>query len=389
MLVNVSEESFFSEVKEYVGFTDEDSERLQAFLPLAEPHFPRISTRFYDAILRHPSAHAAITGGEEQVERLKGTLRSWMASGLAGPHDDAFYQKRCRIGRVHVQIRLPQQYMFTAMNLMRLDFRDVAMETAGGKLEEIIPLTKSLDRLFDIELAIMLHTYREDSESRLRASERLATIGQLAASIGHDLRNPLGVIESSLFILRKRIKDEPRAERHLTKISAQVENCNHIVTDLLELARDRPPKFSRVPVERAFSEAREGLPVPPDVTIDVEAPAGLAVRADPGLLRQILVNLISNSIIAFEGKPGTVFLGAEDRQNGRVRITVGDDGPGFDVDTLPRVFEPLFTTRAKGTGLGLAMVKNVMDRHGGLVQAANRKEGGALIALELDIATED
>ncbi len=381
--------TLFEEIKEYIGFDDADSELLRGFLPAAEPHLTRITAHFYDAILAHPSAHAAITGGAAQVERLKTTLVEWMRSGLAGPHDHAFYERRCRIGRKHVQIRLPQRFMFTAMNLIRIDFRDVVATSSDMSLSSAVPLLNALDRLFDLELAIMLATFAEDSEIRLRNAERLATIGQLAASIGHDLRNPLGVIESSLFILRKRVDDDSRAERHLTKISSQVDNCNHIVTDLLELARDRPPKAVDVPIEPLFATAREGIPIPEGITFHTSVPANLSVSADPGLLRQVLANLITNSIIAFEGAGGTIYLSAGERPDDKVSLEVADDGPGFADDTLDKVFEPLFTTRAKGTGLGLAMVKNVIDRHHGSVTAGNRDEGGAVVRLELRRGTEE
>lgn len=389
MLDAVPHERFFTEIKEYVGFDERDSALLREFLPHAEPHFPRISQHFYDAILEHPSAHAAITGGNEQVERLKLTLVEWMRSGLTGPHDRAFYERRCRIGRMHVKIKLPQQFMFTAMNRMRIDFRKVAFEWLREQADgsEKVAIHDSIDKLFDLELAIMLETFAEDSQTRLRAAERLATIGQLAASIGHDLRNPLGVIESSLFILRKRIEANPRADRHLTKISAQVEICNHIVTDLLELARDRPPKFTAIDADKAFDEALESIAVTPDVKFDRAIPDGAKVRADPGLLRQVLVNLITNSVIAFEGKPGTVFLSVRS-DDATTTIGVGDDGPGFSEEALVHAFEALFTTRAKGTGLGLAMVRNVIERHGGRVRASNRPEGGALVEIELPAGTD-
>ena len=117
--------TFFAELVAYVGFSADDSARLLAFLPIAEPHFGPISEHFYERILAHPQAHDAITGGPEQIERLKRTLIQWMHSGLSGPHDQDFCQRRARIGHIHVRIGLPQRYMVTAMNVMRLDFRRV------------------------------------------------------------------------------------------------------------------------------------------------------------------------------------------------------------------------------------------------------------------------
>jgi signal transduction histidine kinase len=199
--------TFFEEVTSYVDFGSRDSARLLEFLPVAAPHFERISEHFYEKILSHPQAHEAISGGAQQVERLKQTLVEWMRSGLAGPHDEEFCKRRARIGHIHVRIGLPQRYMVTAMNVMRLDFRDVVNTELGERPRaELDALFDALDRLFDLELAIMLETYKLEAEDRLRRRERLATIGQLAASIGHDLRNPLSVIESSLYILRRRMQ---------------------------------------------------------------------------------------------------------------------------------------------------------------------------------------
>ena len=114
------------EMKEYVGFTADDERALAELLPRIEPHADGICDHFYECILRHPHAHAAITGGEKQVARLKKSLREWLLRGLSGSYDSDFYESRSRVGRMHVAIDLPQQFMFTAMNVIRLDLRAVA-----------------------------------------------------------------------------------------------------------------------------------------------------------------------------------------------------------------------------------------------------------------------
>src|SRR5690348_7854110 len=112
--------SFFDNVKDYVGFTAESSAALRELHPVAEPFFAPIVDDFYAAIEAHPDARSAISGGSAQIERLKHTLVRWLDRMLLGPHDQAYCELRARIGRMHVRIALPQEYMFTAMDRIRV-----------------------------------------------------------------------------------------------------------------------------------------------------------------------------------------------------------------------------------------------------------------------------
>jgi signal transduction histidine kinase len=272
--------------------------------------------------------------------------------------------------------------MVTAINVMRLDYRQVLEDVLHDDWARFTAASRAIDKLFDIELAIMLQTYRIDSEERLRRRERLATIGQLAASIGHDLRNPLGVIESSLFIMRRRIQGDDRATRHLEKIAKQVQTCDRIVTDLLDMARNNPPKLAPIDIEGAFQDALSAAPRTSTVTVRRQVDRTCELVADPGLLQQALVNLINNAVRAVE-QEGTVELRAEPAGEGSVCLSITDDGPGFDPSVLSIAFEPLVSTRAKGVGLGLALVKSVAERHGGQATAENLPGGGACVKLVL------
>lgn len=375
------------DVRRYVGFGDDDAARLVALHPVLAPHFTRIAEHFYACILAHPRAHTAITGGDAQVERLKQSLVLWMDSGLIGPHDEAFYERRARIGRRHVEIGLPQQYMVTAIGVMRQDYHAVVSDVPHSDAGERTANLRAIDRLLDVELAIMLQTYRIDSDDQIRRSERLATIGLVAATIGHDLRNPLGVIESSCYILRRIVNDE-RGTRHIQKISAQVHNCNRIVTALLELARSRPPRFAPVDLRVLFNASMAMLSIPENVVVEIDVEEGTTVEADGGLLEQVVINLVTNSLTALRGRGGRIVARAQAHDELFCALSVVDDGPGFDPELLPRVFEPLVTTRASGVGLGLALVKSVADRHRGTASAENRSSGGALVRVLLPWSSE-
>src|SRR5450432_63376 len=168
---------------------------------------------------------------------------------LLGPHDETYFEMRARIGRVHVRINLPQSYMFTAMNRIRVRLLEVLRNELPAHPELAQPMGDALHQILDLELAIMLETYREDMLAKNRNAERLATIGQFSASIGHELRNPLAVMESSLFLLRQHLGPEVAGARnvvkHLDRIGGEITRANKTIHDLLDLARNRPPHRQR------------------------------------------------------------------------------------------------------------------------------------------------
>lgn len=215
-------------------------------------------------------------------------------------------------------------------------------------------------------------------------TERLATLGLVAAGIGHDLRNPLAVIESSSFILRGIVSDE-RGRRHVETITKAVQSCNRIVSSLLELTRGGPVDRRPVHPEDVFAAALRQLVVPPTATVDVVVDEGLILQADGGLLEQAVANLVANALHSLDGKVGRITASARRREGG-AEIAVADDGPGFDPAILPHAFDPLVTGRLAGIGLGLALVHSIADRHDGRVVAENRPSGGALVRMWLPMA---
>ncbi len=322
-------------------------------------------------------------GGPHRFERLKQTLIRWLDTLLLGPHDEAYHQKRARIGRVHVRIDLPQGFMFTAMNRIRVRLLDVVSDRVADATARQRAST-ALNQILDLELAIMLETYREDLVLKNRSAERLATIGQFAASIGHELRNPFGVIESSLFLLRQHLGPEtasaPQVVKHLDRIGGEVIRANKTIHDLLDLARNRPPRCHPTELRRLVESAGEVALLPPTVQLKVTAtPHDLAVQVDPDQIRQVLVNLFTNAAQAMP-KGGRIEVAAEALPaTGAASIRVHDDGPGIPVEVRHRVFEALFTTKVKGTGLGLALCRRIVEAHGGSIQLAPSDTGAAFV----------
>ena len=387
----VTDAPFLARLMAQTGFGKEDARHLAALLPTVEPEVKRLAERFYERILADEEASTTLSGSQARAERLKVTMIRWIRSGLSGPHDEDWLESRARIGRVHVQIEMPQHLMVTAMNGLRQDLREIVDDSLEGDSPRRRETSRALDRLLDLELAIMLDTYREDSESRLARHERLATIGELAASIAHDLRNPLGVIQSSLFLLQHKLEEEPGVTRHLEKIHRQVVRCNHIITDLLELVRGRAPSVVEVPATTFLHEVIDQAHVPEHVTLSLKVEDGTHLVCDPGLITQALHNLIDNACHAIgEEEVGTIEVSAHPHPEG-CTLRVKDSGPGFSEGLLSTAFEPLVTGRSSGVGLGLAIVRGIAERHGGSTTAQNNPDRGATVEIFLPpnpLATE-
>lgn len=183
----VPTESLFQEMKRYVRFTTEDGDALSAFREHAAPHFPRIAEQFYDRIREHDEAHAVFTG-EEQVERLKKSLVRWMTRIYTGPYDEAYFEETTKIGRMHVRVGLPQRFMFTGMALIRLAFDRILTEAFGTEADAP---RAAITKILDLELGIILETYRDDSLARMQRAERLERqeVGRPLAHSEHRYKN--------------------------------------------------------------------------------------------------------------------------------------------------------------------------------------------------------
>jgi signal transduction histidine kinase len=376
-------ETLFEELKRYVGFAEEDERTLRDLHAIVQPKFVTIADVFYRRILDHEGARTALEGGESQVGHLKVTLVAWMDGLFRGPWDEEYFERRCRIGRMHVRIALPQHYMFGAMNVMRGELGRVLYE--GLPTEELARARVAVDKILDLELAIMLHTYREDQIAQQARVERLSAFGQLVGSIGHELRNPLGVIESSMFILKGRVEDE-RAKKHIGRIYEQLGVANDIISALLDMIRDRPLERAPVKLAAVLDGVRDSLHVPEGVRVAIEGVAELpSVSGDPAQLRQVVRNLVENAVHAATPSGEVQVRGALAGEE--VEISVEDSGPGVDPSIRARLFEPLVSTKAKGIGLGLALVKRIVDRHGGSVRYQPREGGGARFIVRLPVGS--
>jgi two-component system sensor histidine kinase HydH len=369
-------------LKRYVGFTDDSADALRELYALAAPRFPDIVEDFYAAIAVHPDARAFMTAGERQIARLKITLTAWLESLLLGPHDGAFVDRRARIGDAHVRIGLPQAYIFTAVSRIRTRLAEVVRRSLRDRPAALARIEDALHQILDLELAIMLESYRADLTTKSEQAERLAVVGELASSIGHELRNPLAVIESSSFLLRQHLGPDwaavPTVAKHLDRIADQVRRSQRTIDDVLELARNRPLYIVSAPLRAVVDAAVEAAALPATVTVEVAVPPALRGHFDRDQIQRALVALLSNASQAMNGTGHILVQGEADGEG--ITLRVCDDGPGVPVELHGSIFDALFTTKAKGSGLGLALCRQILAAHDGRI-GIEPSERGARFAL--------
>ncbi|MBI4955980.1 MAG: hypothetical protein HY908_28430 [Myxococcales bacterium] len=226
------------------------------------------------------------------------------------------------------------------------------------------------------------------AQAELVDKERLAAVGEVAALLAHEVRNPLGAMFNSLSLLRRSFAPEGEAHLLLDIVAEEADRLNRLVEDVLTLAS--PAKAWRqrealAPiVAGAVDAARRALaPHEPEIVVEVE-PAALAAPVDAAMLRRALVNLLLNAAQAAPDGVVRVRVYRLERAELRfARIDVEDEGPGMDADLARRVFQPFFTTRATGTGLGLAVVQRIAEAHRGVVGLATAPGRGSTFSLEL------
>ena len=376
--------SFFEEVIAYVDLTLAEQALLRELHGRLRPHFGTIAERFYTAVQGNPQT-AAVLQGPDMIERLRCSLVEWMSSGLLGPYDDNFYEKRSRIGRRHVQIGLKQQYMFTGMSVVRTAYLDLIVQLYP-EIEACV-MVRAVNKLLDIELAVMLRHYQLDSEEKLLQRERriqadrIAAMQTLSAGLAHEVRNPLNAARLQLELLERRLRRQLGED---SKLVEPTELANHEIERLTELLNDflafaRPPALhlretDLVALCREVTELERPLAERRGVDLALAQHPPIIAQVDSGKVHQIVQNLVRNAIEATP-KGGHVSVALANGNPDEVHIAIADDGPGMSDDVRARMYEPFFSTKETGTGMGMAIVHSLVTMHGGKIDVATSPKG--------------
>jgi two-component system sensor histidine kinase PilS (NtrC family) len=213
-------------------------------------------------------------------------------------------------------------------------------------------------------------TERDRIREELNRRESLAAIGEMAAAVAHEIKNPLAGIAGAVQVLGRGFPAGDERAEVVAEIQRQVRRLDETIRDLLTFARPPRPRPAALELKEFAERILRALAEEPDLKrhrIELRIPPGTVVRADPQLLENVLLNLLLNAGQALGARAGRIELRAVE-QGERTRLSVADDGPGIAEDVLPRLFKPFFTTKAQGTGLGLAIVRSFVSAMGGRIE---------------------
>jgi two-component system sensor histidine kinase HydH len=223
----------------------------------------------------------------------------------------------------------------------------------------------------------------QDSFEQIKRADRLSAIGQLSASLAHEIRNPLASIDGAANLIESPQTSDEMRKGSLAIIHKEIQRLNRLLTNLLDFARPKKPEFQPVDPSRLIdsiislaghSAEQKGI------ILRKEVPASVPpFECDPEQMKQVILNLAINAIQAMTA-PGEVLLSARP-SNSSVMISVRDEGPGVDDEKLDKIFNPFFTTKEAGTGLGLSVVHQIITQHGGVVNAERNPDGGMTFSL--------
>lgn len=249
----------------------------------------------------------------------------------------------------------------------------------------IVPFVKAHGKPYQYVAIRHDITERKLAEERLRHQESLARVGQLAAMVAHEVKNPLAGIKGVLQVLMSRRADDDPESSVMRDIVDRVDALNDLISDLLVFARPRPPKLQPIELRPLLSEAIAMMrkdPVGEQVSTDIEGP-DIALTGDSAMLRSVFSNVVINAAQAMRGA-GSIHIDMAPLGDA-CAVTVSDTGPGIPADIRDKIFEPFFTTKSRGGGLGLAITRRSVELHGGTVAVACPPEGGTRVSIILPL----
>ena len=229
----------------------------------------------------------------------------------------------------------------------------------------------------------------KDAQEELLRKERLAVIGSLSSGISHEIKNTLGVIDSSVYYLKMKLKEaDEKTLIHLDRIKHQVDTSNAIIQSLQNLTRIKDFQRVRIDLANVIKEAIANCNVPQSVTVVKKVPAEeLFVDVDKEQLSIVFKNLVTNGLEAMDNK-GTFWVTAGKADGGWIDVSFKDSGHGIAREKLKKIFEPFYTTKTKGFGFGLSMCRMIVEKHGGAIEVESEVGKGGTFRVKLPMAPD-
>jgi two-component system sensor histidine kinase HydH len=385
--------SFFEDMKKHIGFGEEDVANLRTLEPAVRGYFGLVTDRFYERLFRDPGARAVFTGGQAQMEHQRKVLDQWLSDLFTATYDRAYCERRMSIGQAHVRVGMPQHYMFSAMEIIRQELENVIRRTS---LPDIDQKLASVHKLLSLELAIMLESFKNSytskvrqeersfAEERVTRSEHLAEVGQLAASLAHEIKNPLAGISGAIQVIRDAMRPDDPHRPIIREIVGQINRLDAAVKDLLIYAKPKPPTIQPCDLNAVINRVVKlfrGTAAFRRVELRFRPASVPLAPADENQIEQLVINLLVNAAHACEANGGKVDVSLSE-ENGLIRLVVADTGEGMDEKTRQRAFEPFFTTKARGTGLGLSICRKIVDAHGASITLTSARGQGTRVTID-------
>jgi signal transduction histidine kinase len=375
--------------KRFGRFFDDDARLLTELHDVIDRHAPAIVDAFYDHLLQFPELRPLLSA-PGVVSRLKSAQRDYLLSLVSGRYDEAYAESRVRIGRLHERIGLePQWYLGTYCLYLDLLLPHVREKFAGDVAHATKAAAALMKRII-LDMQLILDAYHEVRHRKaVERSEQLAMVGEMAASIAHEVRNPLAGIKGAIEVLRDELSARAKTRDIVDEVLGQITRLEGLVRDLLTFASPASGTRQAVDVhdtlDRVLRFYRDAMD---EARVNVQRDYGrvpCAMEGDPGKLEQVFMNLIQNAIQSMDGSGGTLTI-ATVASDGQLTISFRDTGRGIPPQVLPHVFQPFYTTKHRGSGLGLSIVKSIVEQHGGSIDLESVDGRGTAATLTLPAA---
>jgi signal transduction histidine kinase len=373
-----------NERRRFSRITDDDLALLVELRPTLERHADAVVEAFYKHLASY-DALSPLLSDPSTVARLKAAQREYLLSLCSDSLDAAYVESRLRIGAIHHKIGLsPQWYLGTYCLYLDL-LSPLISEQHRADPSRARLATQAMVKRVLLDAQFVTDAYFESREKQaVGRSEHLAAVGQLAASIAHEVRNPLAGMKGALEVMKRQVSDLSHVEV-LEEVLGQIGRLEGLVRDLLAYAHPRSiaPVWLSVPelVDRVLRLHQDDIARAGIVVRRTSGSGSDKLHGDPQLMEQVFINLIQNSLQAME-TGGALSLGT-DREGGELIVTLEDTGKGIPASVLPRVFTPFYTTKHRGSGLGLAIVKKILEQHGGRIEIRSVEGRGTTVTIAI------
>jgi signal transduction histidine kinase len=374
----------YRDIEKRLAWAEDDERALCALEAAPERLAHEVLEEVFPAIASGVGSGARGAPAARSVEALEQSFGLWLEGLLCGPWDADYLARLRQVGFEQAGAGL--EVSIATLQLLR---------ARSGLVERLVGQTGAVDlrslgalhKRLDLDMAVIHDAYAAARRRDLARSEQSIALQQVTGGVAHELRQPLNAIRTSAYYLtRARQLSTEKAAEHLRRIERQVEYADRMLAALSTFASLPPPAAAPLSLGESLAEALERNPLPDGVELSIEDLGDVPrVIADPGQLQIVFGNLLRNASDAMEGGGRLSVAYRHDQET--VEIALSDTGSGIPAEALPHVLEPLFTTKSRGMGLGLAISSRILEALGGGIQLESEPGRGTTVTLRLRVAT--